>query len=55
MIQDDGDTRPMTIYQPGEPRLWDARDVPATSRPADRGSTIRRSGATSPACVSVVC
>jgi excisionase family DNA binding protein len=27
MIQDDGDTRPMMIYQPEEPTLWDRRDV----------------------------
>lgn len=27
MNQDDGDTRPMTIYHSQEPGLWDARDV----------------------------
>jgi hypothetical protein len=27
MIQDEGDTKPMTIYQPEKLRLWDASDV----------------------------
>jgi hypothetical protein len=39
MIQDDGDTRPMTIYQPEEPTLWDTRDVASylKASPAQEG------------------